>query len=403
MIVSGNTPVLPPVPTSLRTGAGAPEDGPRFASLLGRHQTPPPVTCDAPPTDAAPEADDETPEAPEAPRLARPRTLTRPVPRQGVPTAEPREAVQPEGDTESAEAASDAASELRSTAPNAEPSLAPWLPPAPGPTPPPASGTSGGAAADVAAGDAAASEATADLPIETNTVAGGNAKPGTGLAPRAGLVDDAAADAAKTEAATLAGASFAAQLEAQTSGLAAETPQRHAVEAVAAPGAAPPSTNPAAATAPPVPGQNAANPVTLALPTPANAPEFPQALGVQVSVLARDGVQHAELHLNPAETGPVSVQIVLDGTQARVDFGADLAATRQAIEAGLPELAAALREAGLTLAGGGVSQHANGRDGSSERGDSSSRRAHASDHAPVDTLERPVRLSGRAGGIDLFA
>ena len=52
--------------------------------------------------------------------------------------------------------------------------------------------------------------------------------------------------------------------------------------------------------------------------------------------------------------GPVSVQIVMDGTQARIDFGADLAATRHTIEAGLPELASALRDAGFTLVGGGV-------------------------------------------------
>ena len=109
----------------------------------------------------------------------------------------------------------------------------------------------------------------------------------------------------------------------------------------------------------PAPATTAAS--TLALATPVDAPDFAGALGVQVSVLVQDGVQQAELHLNPAETGPVSIHISLDGTAARVDFGADLAATRQAIERGLPELASALRDAGLTLAGGGVSQHAGGR------------------------------------------
>ena len=70
------------------------------------------------------------------------------------------------------------------------------------------------------------------------------------------------------------------------------------------------------------------------------SPDFAEAFGVQVSLLARDGVQEAELHLNPAEMGPVSVQIVLDGERARIDFGAQAAATRAAIEASLPELAA---------------------------------------------------------------
>ena len=81
---------------------------------------------------------------------------------------------------------------------------------------------------------------------------------------------------------------------------------------------------------------------------------FTPALATQVSWLVREGVQHARLSLNPAEMGPVTVQIAIDGTQARVDFSADLAATRAAIESSLPALAAALHESGLKLAGGGV-------------------------------------------------
>jgi hypothetical protein len=96
----------------------------------------------------------------------------------------------------------------------------------------------------------------------------------------------------------------------------------------------------------------------ISLPAPLHSPEFAQVLGAQVSVLARDGVQRAELHLNPAEMGPISVQIHLDGKDARVDFSAGTAATREVIERGLPELASALREQGLTLAGGGVFQQA---------------------------------------------
>jgi flagellar hook-length control protein FliK len=89
---------------------------------------------------------------------------------------------------------------------------------------------------------------------------------------------------------------------------------------------------------------------------PVDSPAFAPALAAQVTVMARDGVQRAELRLNPAELGPVSVQIVVDGAQARVDFVAESAQTRQSIENGLPTLASALRDAGLTLAGGGVFQ-----------------------------------------------
>ena len=148
----------------------------------------------------------------------------------------------------------------------------------------------------------------------------------------------------------------------------------------------------------------AAAPVAVAIATPLNAPDFAQQLGLRLSVLARDGVQRAELHLNPADMGPVSVQIVMDGTRAHVDFGADMAATRQAIEAGLPELASALRDAGFTLAGGGVSQHSGGRSGG---GDSAS--THGGGRQRIvadDELKRVGTAAHRIvnqGGIDLFA
>ncbi len=99
---------------------------------------------------------------------------------------------------------------------------------------------------------------------------------------------------------------------------------------------------------------DSASPAPPALAAPVYSPEFAQALGAQVSLFARDGVQQAELRLNPAEMGPIGVRIEIDGTEARVSFSAGLGATREVIERGLPELAAALREQGLTLAGGGV-------------------------------------------------
>lgn len=113
-----------------------------------------------------------------------------------------------------------------------------------------------------------------------------------------------------------------------------------------------------------------------ALPTPSATPEaapattyagvqspvqsqaFAPELGARVSLLAVDGVQQAELQLNPADMGPVSVQITVDGNQAQVSFHALQAETRQALEQSLPDLAAALQGQGLTLSGGGVFQQA---------------------------------------------
>jgi flagellar hook-length control protein FliK len=145
-------------------------------------------------------------------------------------------------------------------------------------------------------------------------------------------------------------------------------------------------------------------PTAVTIAAPVNAPDFARTLGVQLSVLAKDGIQQAELHLNPAEMGPVSVQIVMEGTQARIDFGADVAATRHAIEAGLPALAGALRDAGFTLAGGGVSQHAGQRGDGRQAGDQGTPRGArtASDEA-VARVATAARRIVTPGGVDLYA
>lgn len=90
------------------------------------------------------------------------------------------------------------------------------------------------------------------------------------------------------------------------------------------------------------------------LQSPLHAPGFAPEMAARLSLAAAEGVQQAQLHLNPAEMGPVQVQIVLDGQQAQISFVAEQADTRAVLEKSLPELAGALREQGLTLSGGGV-------------------------------------------------
>lgn len=97
---------------------------------------------------------------------------------------------------------------------------------------------------------------------------------------------------------------------------------------------------------------------------PVGSPAFAGELADQVQVLvskasleaAAAGVHEARLNLNPAEMGPISIRISLDGNQAQVDFAAASGATRQALQDSMPALASALDGAGLTLSGGGVSQ-----------------------------------------------
>lgn len=150
---------------------------------------------------------------------------------------------------------------------------------------------------------------------------------------------------------------------------------------------------------------NGSGQVRAAVHSSAFAPE----LGARVSLLAVDGVQQAELQLNPADMGPVSVQIVVDGAQAQVSFHAAHAETRQALEQSLPDLAAALQGQGLTLSGGGVFQQAprdpQGGDAEAGRNDDNrgSRSASAGARVGASTTAAATPARRSVGLLDTFA
>ena len=56
----------------------------------------------------------------------------------------------------------------------------------------------------------------------------------------------------------------------------------------------------------------AASPVRVDVASPLHGAGFAPEMAARLSVLAADGVQTAQLHLNPADMGPVAVQIVLE-------------------------------------------------------------------------------------------
>lgn len=135
-----------------------------------------------------------------------------------------------------------------------------------------------------------------------------------------------------------------------------------------------------------------------------DSPAFAPAFATQVSWLAKEGLQHARLTLNPAELGPVAVKIMLDGTQARIDFHAAIASTRAAIEASLPTLAAALHDHGMTLAGGGVSDGQARPGAQGDRAPAGQDPAHRSANGePHDPQSAALPLRTARGLVDLVA
>ncbi|MEX8493251.1 flagellar hook-length control protein FliK [Sphaerotilus sp.] len=157
---------------------------------------------------------------------------------------------------------------------------------------------------------------------------------------------------------------------------------------------------------------------------------------------AEQGRQEVTLHLNPAEMGPVSVSLELNGSTARIEFGASEALTRHHLEATLSGLTEAFRDEGLSLthsrvhevskdalaasAAGSGSSDLTGAGSGSAGSDARSRsdafmdgRSGFGDRAPrrqaemfsidgraVGTAREPLSIGpspGRAGRLDLFA
>jgi len=152
-----------------------------------------------------------------------------------------------------------------------------------------------------------------------------------------------------------------------------------------------------------------AAPVTVVEDTLAQAVgtrEFAPALGARIAVFARNGVEHAQLNVHPADMGPIVVQLVLDGSQVRVDLASEIGSTRLLLEQSLPVLASALQEAGFTLTGGGVFQQA--REGG-ERGGAGpfppavGLRERLADAAADSAAAVTPRVVQRVGLVDLYA
>jgi flagellar hook-length control protein FliK len=83
--------------------------------------------------------------------------------------------------------------------------------------------------------------------------------------------------------------------------------------------------------------------------------------------MAREGVQQAELKLNPANMGPVEVRLTINNDQASVTFIASQAPTREALEQSLPRLRDSFTDSGMELVDAEVTSQSSQHEQSSEQ------------------------------------
>ncbi|MCT2388723.1 flagellar hook-length control protein FliK [Erwinia pyrifoliae] len=99
-------------------------------------------------------------------------------------------------------------------------------------------------------------------------------------------------------------------------------------------------------------------PSTPLLNAQLGSPEWQQALGQQILMFSRDGLQTAELRLHPQDLGSIQISLKLDNDQAQISLVSNHSQVRDALEAAIPQLRTSLAESGINLGQSNVSSDA---------------------------------------------
>jgi flagellar hook-length control protein FliK len=96
----------------------------------------------------------------------------------------------------------------------------------------------------------------------------------------------------------------------------------------------------------------------LVIDTPVTQKQWGNEFSQKITWMATQQDQHAELHLNPAQLGPVDVVIKVSGDQATAQFTSAHAAVREVIDQSIPKLREMLADNGIMLGNTTVSDQA---------------------------------------------
>jgi flagellar hook-length control protein FliK len=259
---------------------------------------------------------------------------------------------------------------------------APLKDPATSPAPGTALATSSTAAGALLAAGAPATlsvetDPDARSPLKAATAAEAPAGPSTAQAP-ANPVDVRAAPATTTRSALSSASAGDHRPEspavppAPGTGFAAL--QSAALQAAAPAGSAAPKTaaraaavvsDPVPVIAGPVAGPVAQSPASIQIATPVTSPQWTHEFATTLAVNLRNGLQSAQIHIEPRDLGPISVSVTMSGTSAAVSMVAAHSDTRALLQSSLGELRDVLSAAGIQLSGAFVQTGGSERQGQS--------------------------------------
>lgn len=143
-----------------------------------------------------------------------------------------------------------------------------------------------------------------------------------------------------------------------------------------------------------------ATPAALKLDLPVAHAAWGAGLADHVAWMVNQSVQHAELHLNPPELGPLHVSLTLHNAQANAQFVAQHPGVRDALAAALPRLKQMLAGSGIALGNATVSADSSqGQPGTPRQG---TQQPAPRDITPVTPLSTTALHLPR-GMVDIFA
>jgi flagellar hook-length control protein FliK len=133
-------------------------------------------------------------------------------------------------------------------------------------------------------------------------------------------------------------------------------------------------------------------------------PAWGQVMSSRVAWMAKEGIQEAELRMNPARLGPVEVKLHVQNDQASVTFLAQQSATRDALEQALPRLRESFAESGMQLTDAQVGEQEQQQEQSEQSGES---QFFAQAPGPADDIDDETVESVSSGsepeGLSLYA
>ena len=134
-------------------------------------------------------------------------------------------------------------------------------------------------------------------------------------------------------------------------------------------------------------------PLQMSIDVPLLDPKWTDRLNERITWMNGNGIQRADIRVNPSELGPIRVELIMDDELATLNLSAQQTATRDALELAIPRLRELLNENGIMLADANISDTDVADDNAEfQAGDDTDNGVATSDDEPTQSSVADVRI-----------